>query len=95
LREEAEYLAQFGELPTSPEGLSEGESAVEASSANVPVAVIPEASATDQMEQRYSDGAETAAPKDGGNAPAMNAEPQSDLESIREELRKRNEESAN
>jgi hypothetical protein len=91
LRKEAEYLAQFGELPASPEG----ESAVEASAANAPAAVIPEAAAIDQIEQRYSGGSEPAAATDGGNSPEMSAEPESDLESIRDELRKRNEESAN
>lgn len=91
LRKEAEYLAQFGELPASPEG----ESAVEASSANAPVALVPEVTAIDQTEQKYSEGSASAAATDGGNAPVMDADPESDLESIREELRKRNEESAN
>ena len=91
LRSEAEYLAQFGELPPS----SEAEAAGEASSANAPTAVIPKSTETDQMEQNFSDVTDPPAATDGGNAPVVEAEPESDLEAIREELRKRNEESAN
>lgn len=91
LRSEAEYLAQFGELPPS----SEAENAGEASSANAPTAVIPKSAETDQMEQNFSEVADSPAATDGGNAPVIEAEPESDLEAIREELRKRSEESAN
>ncbi len=91
LRTEAEYLAQFGELPPS----SEAENAGEASSANVPTAVIPRSAETDQMQQNFSEVTDSATATDGGNAPVIEAEPESDLEAIREELRKRNEESAN
>lgn len=91
LRSEAEYLAQFGELPPSSEAASAGE----ASSANAPTAVIPQSTETDQMEQGFSEAANAPAATDGGNAPVVEAEPESDLEGIREELRKRNEESAN
>jgi hypothetical protein len=91
LRSEAEYLAQFGELPPS----SEAETAGEASSANAPTAVIPKAAEIEQMKQNFSEVGDSPAATDGGNAPVIEAEPESDLEAIREELRKRNEESAN
>ena len=87
LREEAEYLAQFGAAPPGTEvaddSLSEG---------NVPVAIIPEAA--DQTVVGNPD-ADFEPAADGGNAPIVDtdAEPAaSDLESIREELRRRNEE---
>jgi len=91
LRSEAEYLAQFGELPPS----SGAENAGEAGSANAPTAVIPKSDETDHMEQNFSGVANSPAATDGGNAPVIEAEPESDLEAIRDELRKRNEESAN
>jgi hypothetical protein len=91
LRSEAEYLAQFGELPSS----SEAEATGDANSANAPTAVIPKSTETNQMEQNFSEVADPPAATDGGNAPVVEAEPESDLEAIREELRKRNEESAN
>ena len=87
LREEAEYLAQFGAAPPGTEAaddsLSEG---------NVPVAIVPEA----EEEPNAVDA--SVAPQsaiDGGDAPLVDSavEPAaSDLESIREELRRRNEE---
>ena len=87
LREEAEYLAQFGVEPTGAEEatdpLSEG---------NLPVAVVPEVS--EQQEVADAD-AEFEPAADGSNAPILDSAsepPASDLESIREELRRRNEE---
>ena len=66
-REEAEYLAQFGVLPPADEAqddtLPEG---------NLPIAVIPEAEVSDAPGQAYGD---TLPASDGGNAPAMRAEP--------------------
>ena len=91
LRSEAEYLAQFGELPPS----SEVEAAGEVGSANAPTSVIPQSTETDQMKQSFPGVADAPAATDGGNAPVAEAGPESDLEAIREELRKRNEESAN
>jgi len=88
LRKEAAYLAQFGELPPAPDGDSAGDEAA----ANAPSMVIPEAGENSDV---------TAAPvesppaSDGGNAPAVESEPASDLDAIREELRKRNDESGN
>ena len=91
LRSEAEYLAQFGELPQS----SDAEVAGEASSANAPIAVIPEPAEAGPTEQKFSEVTDPPAATDGGNAPVVEAEPGSDLDAIREELRKRNAESAN
>ncbi len=85
-REEAEYLAQFGELP--PPEVAE----VEETTGNVPMAVIPEA--TDGGLD-YSGGVGTL-PDIGSNAPVIDMSPDdeaaSDLESIRDELRRRNDE---
>jgi hypothetical protein len=91
LRREAEYLAQFGELPPP----TEIEAAAEASSGNAPTAVIPEPVSDDQeySVQEYSEAADVPPASDGGNAPVMEAEPESDLDAIREALQKRNEES--
>lgn len=94
-REEAEYLAQFGVLPpgdtttVTEEPLAEG---------NLPTATIPEA--TDMAAPGdvviYEDAGEDPAPAtDGGNAPVLQTEPEepaTDLESIRDELRRRGEE---
>jgi hypothetical protein len=85
-REEAEYLAQFGVAPpgteTADDPLSEG---------NVPVAVVPEAT---EEPDTLDASAEAPPATDGGNAPVVESAPEppaSDLESIREELRRRNE----
>lgn len=88
MRLEAEYLAQFGELPPP----ADGEGAADGAAANAPVMVIPKATA----------GADDSAapvksqvPTDGGNAPVATAEPPGDLDAVREELRKRNEDPGN
>ena len=85
-REEAEYLAQFGVLPPSED------TEVEETSGNVPMAVLPEA--TDDGTT-YSDDAGTL-PEIGSNAPVAEISPDdetaSDLESIRDELKRRNDE---
>ncbi len=84
--EEAAYLAQFGELPPSPEGAASSAGA----EANVPTAVLPE---PEGVAESATTGAEIALPaSDGGNAPAVESEPPSDLSAIREELQKRNDE---
>lgn len=93
LRKEAEYLAQFGELPPS----SDGAAAEGPAAANAPSVVIPEP-ADDQFETTTSrpPPVESAPPQEGGNAPvAEQPPPASDLDAIREELRRRNEESGN
>lgn len=84
LRKEAEYLAQFGELPPPPRG--EGE--VDAAAANAPGMVIPEA-ADEPVD--LPPMVDPLSSSDGGNAPVAETEPASDLEAIRDELRKRNE----
>lgn len=87
-RMEEEYLAQFGELP--PDG-----EAAQGIEGNEPTAVIPEA-----IEEPLDDGSGYAQPlpADGSNAPTMETpapeETPGDLESIREELKRRNEESS-
>jgi hypothetical protein len=91
-RREAEYLAQFGELPPD-DVASEGAST---ETTNTPGAVIPEA-VDESAEGGYR--SETLPAADGGNAPVMETAPEteapSDLESIRDELRRRNEDSGN
>jgi len=83
-REEAEYLAQFGELPPRPDD----EEAVGTAEANAPGMVIPEPEAGATSPPPVVD--ESAA-SDGGNAPVAESEPATDLDTVREELRKRNE----
>jgi uncharacterized membrane protein YqiK len=89
LRKEAEYLAQFGVLPPTDDG-GESETLPEG---NLPLAVIPEAAVQDEAGSAYGDA---VLPTDGGNAPSAEQVPEEtapkDLESIREELRRRNDE---
>lgn len=93
LRIEAEYLAQFGVAPPREEQTPD----VEASIGNTPMAVIPDR----EQPAAISSGSGVFSPAtDGGNAPGMIVEPEddaavSDLESIRDELQRRNEESNN
>jgi hypothetical protein len=85
-REEAEYLAQFGVLPPVEGGAGDNEII-----GNTPTAVVPEG----DVEMQSSSSGSTALPaSDGGNAPEVTTEPEepaSDLASIRDELRRRNE----
>lgn len=87
-RKEAEYLAQFGVLPPADDGSDAADTLPEG---NLPLAVIPEADGSQQTGSAYGD---VVLPTDGGNAPIAepvpDEEPASDLESIREELRRRN-----
>ena len=82
-REEAEYLAQFGELPPSEN--AEGD----AMSGNEPMAVIPET----VNEQADTGGDVSELPATGSNAPVVDTAPveeaPTDLDAIREELRRR------
>jgi hypothetical protein len=92
LREEAEYLAQFGVVPSTESSIQE----TEPETGNVPQAVIPASDANNGM----TSGRDNTLPAtDGGNAPGSAAGPEekpaSDLESIRDELQRRNEEGAN
>ena len=87
LREEAEYLAQFGVVPPT-----ESESGEALPEGNVPLAVVPDA-----VDEAMSPDSSGDAPPvlDGGNAPVAEPAPESpdaNLESIRDELRRRNEE---
>jgi hypothetical protein len=104
LRKEAEYLAQFGAVPKSVV-----ESDLPQLEANSPGAVIPSPVQTEQSTaaiepqhppvifdepvRGYSDSVPAS---DGGNAPGMNSQPQpeTDLNSVRDELRRRQEETS-
>ncbi len=88
-RREAEYLAQFGVAmpPDTPE------SETPAPVGNTPLAVIPENNNADAPTVQNN---ATVPATDGGNAPANNSQPEApptDLESIRDELARRNENS--
>ena len=92
-REEAAYLAQFGELPPDT-----GTQAEEPATGNVPIAVLPEP--TDDAvaaEDGYREPL-SVAPSTSSNAPVMEVEPQPEpetprnLDEIREELKRRNDE---
>lgn len=93
LRIEAEYLAQFGVAPPREEQSSE----VQVDAGNTPLAVIPDA----EQPVELSTGPGDVLPAiDGGNAPGIAVQPEeeapaTDLESIRDELQRRNEESSN
>ncbi|HNP64658.1 MAG TPA: hypothetical protein PKH39_12050, partial [Woeseiaceae bacterium] len=90
-RREAEYLAQFGVAmpPDAPE------SASTTPVGNTPLAVIPENHVADEPTAQNN---ATVPATDGGNAPANTTQseepPPTDLESIRDELARRNEESS-
>lgn len=88
LREEAEYLAQFGVLP--PTGDAEEEALPEG---NLPIAVVPEAKSNEVPSGAYGDALPAT---DGGNAPIAQPVPEeeqaTDLEDVRDELRRRSEE---
>ena len=80
-RREAAYLAQFGELPPPENGNVE----IDEAAMNAPGAVIPAPDAAVTLPP--GDGQPAT---DGGNAPV--AEPATDLDAVREELRRRSEE---
>jgi len=91
-REEAAYLAQFGQLPADDEGTSEPDTG------NVPIAVIPEPAEEtgNAAEGNYSEPL-NAAPSGASNAPVAEMAPEDEVETarnldeIREELQRRNE----
>ena len=86
MRKEAEYLAQFGELPPAPSG----EAALDEAAANAPGMIIPKVS----DDPDVTSVPENSLPaSDGGNAPVADPGPTSDLDAIRDELRKRKQES--
>jgi hypothetical protein len=82
-REEAEYLAQFGVLPSDDDA-----DAVDTAT-NAPGVVIPEVVEDSVPNSGSSDMLAT----DGGNAPVIDNAPTSDLGEVRDELRRRGEES--
>lgn len=87
LREEAEYLAQFGVLPPT----DEEEATDPLANGNVPVMVVPDADAAASSNDRYVEMPVT----NGVEATPVESESEqaaTDLESIRDELRRRNEE---
>ncbi len=94
-REEAEYLAQFGELPP-------GESSSVTPETNAPTAILPApppAGAAEPIESPYDDDP-VASPAASANAPVAEVQPEpdpepepdgTDLDAIREELKRRSE----
>ena len=93
LRIEAEYLAQFGVAPPREDQNSESEAEID----NTPSAAIPD---SEQPAELSSASGDMSQATDGGNAPGIAVEPEdeasaTDLESIRDELQRRNEESGN
>jgi hypothetical protein len=74
LRKEAEYLAQFGAVP-SPEG--EAETGATLPEGNVPIAVVPKASPGGQAATGYGDVLRAT---DGGNAPVAVPVPEDEPE---------------
>jgi hypothetical protein len=93
LRIEAEYLAQFGVAPPR-EDQNPGS---DANVGNLPVAVVQEG---EQPAELSSGSGDASLATDGGNAPGVSVEPEgeapaTDLESIRDELQRRNEEGDN
>jgi len=87
-REEAAYLAQFGELPPDADP-----AAAEPDAGNAPTAVIPEpVEEPGAGETTVYNEALTEPAADAGNAPVAETEAPEDLDEIREELRRRNEE---
>ena len=93
-RREAEYLAQFGELPPDASGEVDGAAAT----TNAPGMVVSEPEA---QQEAAPLPAPAPAPReeqpvpDDSNAPGVDGEPPSDLNAIREELQRRSEESGN
>ena len=90
LREEAEYLAQFGvALPTDETAGDD----VDQEMGNTPLAVIPEGPREPVTHSNFGNVGQAT---DGGNAPVSVSqpveedEPATDLESIRDELQRRN-----
>jgi hypothetical protein len=88
-REEDDYLAQFGVLPPIEEPVADE---LGGNVGNVPLAVIPDAPINDAIHT----GDVGTLPDIGSNAPVMEIapaeEPETDLESIRDELQRRNDE---
>lgn len=88
-RKEAEYLAQFGQLP--PDNSQQTQ---EPDTGNVPIAVIPESDgeSTNTAGENYRQPL-SVTPSGTSNAPTAEteSEPARNLDEIREELKRRNE----
>ena len=78
MRDEAEYLAQFGELPP----VEDDEAATDAGAANAPGMVI--LGAEEELHETRAVN-ESRPASDGGNAPVVENEPASGPDEIREE----------
>ena len=85
-QEEAEYLAQFGQLPPDAELASD-----DVAGGNEPMADIPDEPESPPVDLNYQESANPQA-DDAFNAPGVVVEEQSDLEAVREELKRRNDE---
>jgi hypothetical protein len=104
LRKEAEYLAQFGELP--PAKTTSGEDELEA---NVPGAVLPKNEVPPAVSNRPAvddtppvifdepvrENSNPMPASDGGNAPTSSNTVGTDLDAVRDELKRRQHESGN
>lgn len=93
LRIEAEYLAQFGVAPPREDQTPGSDADV----GSLPAAVVPGSA---QPAELSSGSGDALLATDGGNAPGISVEPEgeapaTDLESIRDELQRRNEEGDN
>jgi hypothetical protein len=93
LRIEAEYLAQFGVAPPHEDQTPESDANI----GNFPAAVVPE---SEQPAELSPGSGDASLATDGGNASGVSVEPEdeapaTDLESIRDELQRRNEEGDN
>ncbi len=85
-RQEAEYLAQFGELP--PDADASGDNVA---GGNEPIMVIPEPTEVPTGDSNFTEP--LMPPVDSAaNAAGVETEAAGDLEAVREELRRRNEE---
>lgn len=88
-REEAAYLAQFGQVPAD-----DGQRTEQTNTGNVPIAVIPEPieESPDAAAESYSEPV-VAPESSASNAPVaeIEAQPARDLDEIRQELQRRNE----
>lgn len=92
-RIEAEYLAQFGVALPREDQTPESEVDI----GNLPTAVVPESEQPTDLPSGSGDALQAT---DGGNEPGISVEPEdeasaTDLESIRDELQRGNEESGN
>jgi hypothetical protein len=91
-RDEAAYLAQFGQLPPDESQQTESQE-----TGNEPIAVIPEPDdgTANSVDEDYSEPLFAPA-SDASNAPVAEADPEPEparnLDEIREELKRRNEE---